>query len=172
MTLMEAFAILPKPRSGPAQRHDFREMILVALCAVLCGANTWVDVAEWSEDHFDWLRKYIPAKEGAPSHDTFGRVFRLLDATVFEQCFRARVAGLVGVIARVVAFDGKTLRGSHDGHNTALHMVSAYLTCRGWTRPYEHTGRNSRALAWSSGRSTSVRVFRCAGPAVRPARGW
>jgi hypothetical protein len=131
MTLLEAFSILPEPRTGPAQRHDLREMILMALCAVLCGTNTWVDVAEWAEDQLEWLRKYIPAKAGAPSHDTFGRVFRLLDAKVFEQCFRAWIASLVGVISGVVTLDGKTLRRSGNGHNTALHMVSAYLSGSG-----------------------------------------
>jgi hypothetical protein len=50
MTLTEAFAVLIDPRTGPAQRHDLREMILMALCAVLCGENTWMDIAEWAED--------------------------------------------------------------------------------------------------------------------------
>ena len=94
MTLMEAFALLPEPRTGPAQRHDLREMILMALCAALCGANTWVDVAEWTEDQLDWLRQYIPAKGGAPSHDTFGRVFRLLDAALFEQITRRLIGAM------------------------------------------------------------------------------
>jgi predicted transposase YbfD/YdcC len=147
MTLMEAFAILPEPRNGPAQRHELREMILMALCAVLCGANTWVDVAEWSEDQLDWLRKYIPAKSGAPSHDTFGRVFRLLDASIFEQCFRDWIASLVGVISGVVALDGKTLRGSRDGHNTALHMVSAYLSGSGLSLAQEGTRGKGHEIA-------------------------
>lgn len=147
MTLMEAFALLPEPRTGPAQRHDLREMILMALCAVLCGANTWVDVAEWAEDQLDWLRQYIPAKGGAPSHDTFGRVFRLLDAAIFEQCFRHWIASLVGVIDGVVAFDGKTLCGSRDGHNTALHMVSAYLSGSGLSLAQEGTRGKGHEIA-------------------------
>ncbi|HMY07192.1 MAG TPA: transposase family protein, partial [Accumulibacter sp.] len=59
MTLTEAFAGLQDPRTGPAQRHDLREMILMALCAVLCGADTWVDVADWAEDNEAWLRQYL-----------------------------------------------------------------------------------------------------------------
>jgi predicted transposase YbfD/YdcC len=130
MTLTEVFAVLTDPRTGPARRHDLREMILMALCAVLCGADTWVDVAEWAEDNEAWLRRYLVLAHGTPSHDTFGRVFRVLDATVFEQCFRSWIAGLVGVVDGVVALDGKTVRGSCDGQNTALHMVSAYAsTC-------------------------------------------
>ncbi len=131
MTLTEIFAGLQDPRTGPAQRHDLREMILMALCAVLCGADTWVDVANRAEDNEDWLRRYLVLERGTPSHDTFGRVFRILDATVFEQCFRGWIAGMVGVIDGVVALDGKTVRGSRDGGNTALHMISAFATGSG-----------------------------------------
>ena len=72
MTLSEAFSGLQDPRTGPAQRHDLREMILMALCAVLCGADSWVDVAEWAEDNQVWLRRDLVLAPGAPSHDTFG----------------------------------------------------------------------------------------------------
>lgn len=131
MTLTEAFSELPDPRTGPAQRHDLSEMILMALCAVLCGADTWVDVAEWADDNEGWLKRYLVLKRGTPSHDTFGRVFRLLDAKVFETCFRSWIAGLVGIVQGVIAFDGKTVCGSQDGHNTALHLVSAFATASG-----------------------------------------
>ncbi len=82
MTLTEAFAGLRDPRTGPARRHDLKEMILMALCAELCGADTWVDVAEWEEDNEAWLKRYLRLEHGTPSHDTFGRLFRLLDAKV------------------------------------------------------------------------------------------
>jgi hypothetical protein len=59
MTLTEAFVTLTDPRTGPAQRHDLREMILMALCAVLCGENSWVDVAQWAEDNESWLKRYL-----------------------------------------------------------------------------------------------------------------
>lgn len=131
MTLTEAFAGLPDPRTGPAQRHDLREMIVTALCAVLCGADTWVDVAEWAEDNEEWLKKYLVLANGTPSHDTFGRVFRILDARVFEASFRQWISGLVGIVDGVVAIDGKTARGSKDGQSTALHTLTAYATARG-----------------------------------------
>lgn len=131
MTLVEAFSGLPDPRTGPAQRHDLREMIVMALCAVLCGADTWVDVAEWAEDNENWLKNYLVLAHGTPSHDTFGRVFRILDARVFEAGFRQWIAGMVGVVAGVVAIDGKTACGSKDGRNTALHMLTAYATASG-----------------------------------------
>ncbi|MFV0372174.1 MAG: ISAs1 family transposase [Azonexus sp.] len=147
MTLEEAFTGLADPRTGPAQRHDLREMILMALCAVLCGADTWVDVAEWAEDNESWLRRYLVLVHGTPSHDTFGRVFRVLDATVFEQCFRNWVSGLVGVIEGVVALDGKTVCGSRDGENTALHMVSAYATASGLCLGQEGTRGKGNEIA-------------------------
>ena len=129
--LIRAFSILPDPRTGPAQRHDLKEMIVMTLSAVLCGADNWVDVAEWASDNEDWLKKYLVLEQGTPSHDTFGRVFRLLDAEVFEQCFRCWIQGIAGHVKGVIALDGKTLCGSRDGANTALHMVSAFATQSG-----------------------------------------
>lgn len=139
MTLTEAFGGLEAPRTGPARRHDLAEMILMALCAVLCGADTWVDVTEWAEDNEAWLKRYLILEHGTPSHDTFGRVFRLLDAKVFEACSRAWISSLAGVVAGVVAIDGKTACGSRDGHNTALHTISAYATVSGLCLGQEHT---------------------------------
>jgi predicted transposase YbfD/YdcC len=131
MKLLDAFSALPDPRTGPAQRHDLTEMIVIATCAVMCGGDTWVDIAEWAEDNEEWLKKYLCLANGTPSHDTFGRVFRLLDATVFESSFRQWISSLVGAVQGVIAIDGKTICGSQDGHNTALHMVSAYVTRSG-----------------------------------------
>jgi len=147
MTLDEAFTGLSDPRTGPAQRHDLREMILMALCAVLCGADTWVDVAEWAEDNESWLRRYLVLAHGTPSHDTFGRVFRILDAAVFERCFRSWIAGLVGIIDGVIALDGKTVCGSRDGENTALHMVSAFATSSGLCLGQEGTRGKGNEIA-------------------------
>ncbi len=147
MTLDEAFTGLADPRTGPALRHNLREMILMALCSVLCGADTWVDVAEWAEDNESWLRRYLVLAHGTPSHDTFGRVFRVLDATVFEQSFRNWVSGLVGVIEGAVALDGKTVCGSRDGENTALHMVSAYATASGLCLGQEGTRGKGNEIA-------------------------
>jgi predicted transposase YbfD/YdcC len=147
MTLDEAFTGLADPRTGPAQRHDLREMILMALCAVLCGADTWVDVAEWGEDNEPWLRRYLELKHGTPSHDTFGRVFRVLDAKVFEQSFRSWISGLVGVVDGVIALDGKTVCGSRDGENTALHMVSAFATTSGLCLGQEGTRGKGNEIA-------------------------
>jgi predicted transposase YbfD/YdcC len=85
------------------------------------------------------LKRYLVLEHGTPSHDTFGRVFRLLDAKVFEACFRGWVGGRIGIVAGVVAIDGKTACGSRDGHNTALHTISVYATASGLCLAQEHT---------------------------------
>ena len=98
----------------------------MAICAVLCGCDDWVDVADWCEEEAGWLKTLLVLAKGTLSHDTFGEVFRVLDANVFENCFRQWISGIVGVVKGVGFLDGKTVRGSKDGPNTALHMVSAY----------------------------------------------
>jgi predicted transposase YbfD/YdcC len=147
MTLIEVFGWVVDPRKGPARRHALHEMILIALCAVMCGADTWVDVAEWGNDNEAWLKKYLKLSHGTPSHDTFSRVFRVLDAKVFEQCFRTWIAGRVGVVEGVIALDGKTLCGSQDGPNTARHMVSAYATASGLCLGQEGTRGKGNELS-------------------------
>jgi predicted transposase YbfD/YdcC len=147
MTLQEAFSRVKDHRRGPAVRHDLKEMIVMAICAVLCGCDDWVDVADWCEEESDWLRTFLVLAKGTPSHDTFGEVFRVLDAKVFENCFRQWVSDIVGVVKGVVAFDGKTVRGSKDGPNTALHMVSAYATELGVSLGQEGSAGKGNELA-------------------------
>jgi len=127
-------------------RHDLKEMIVMAICAVLCGCDDWVDVADWCAEEEGWLRTFLVLAKGPPSHDTFGEVFRVLDAKVFESCFRQWIASIVGVAKGVVAFDGKTVRGSKDGPNTALHMVSAYATELGVSLGQEGTAGKGNEL--------------------------
>lgn len=147
MTLQEVFSEIEDHRRGPTVRHDLKEMIVMAICAVLCGCDDWVDVADWCEEEAGWLRTFMVLAKGTPSHDTFGAVFRVLDATVFENCFRQWIASIVGVVDGVVAFDGKTVRGSKDGPNTALHMVSAYATELGVSLGQEGTAGKGNELA-------------------------
>lgn len=125
------FGDLPDPRIDRCKRHDLLEVVTVALCAVLCGADTWVDVAEFGRSKEPWLRTCLALPNGIPSHDTFGRVFAALDPTAFETAFLGWVQALATTTAgQVVALDGKTLRRSHDRINGKgpLHLVSAWAS--------------------------------------------
>jgi predicted transposase YbfD/YdcC len=147
MVLQDAFLQIKDKRRGPARKHDLQEMIVMAICAVLCGCDGWVDIADWCEDEAPWLKGFLVLRHGTPSHDTFGDVFRVLDGQVFEACFRQWIASLVGVVDGVIALDGKTVRGSKDGPNTALHLVSAYATALGVSLGQEGSAGKGNELA-------------------------
>ena len=106
-------------------------MIVMAICAVLCGCDGWVDIADGCEDEERGLKTFLVLRHGTPSQDTFRDVYRVLDGRVFEACFRQWIARLIGVAEGVVALEGKTMRGSKDGPNTELHLVCAYATTLG-----------------------------------------
>ena len=146
MTLLSIFSRLEDPRRGPAKRYGLNEIIVMAICAVLCGADDWVEVADWCEDEGEWLKGFLDLPHGTPSHDTFGDVFRVLDPDVFESCFREWIGGLVGVVKDIIALDGKTVRGSKDGSIPPLHLVSAYATSLGLTLGQEGSAGKGNEL--------------------------
>ncbi len=123
------FAPLTDPRADRGQGHLLVDLVTVALCAVICGADGWVAVETFGRAKAAWLRTFLALPSGIPSHDTFGRVFARLDPAEFQRCFLNWVRAVVPETAgQVVALDGKTLRRSHDRSNgkAALHMVSAW----------------------------------------------
>ena len=122
------FSRLEDPRTGNARRHDLCELLVIALCSCLCGGTTCTDMAEFAEDKEPFLRDFLTLKNGLPSHDTFSRLFRLLDPGAFGECFSQFMREFSQQTAGVVAIDGKTLRRSFDAANakSALHMVSAW----------------------------------------------
>ena len=104
---------------------------MIALCAVLCGADNWVEIEEFGKAQREWFDRFLKLPNGIPSHDTFGRVFGMLDPEQFATCFSQWVASVSQLVqGEVVAIDGKTLRGCHDRSNGrgALHLVSAWAT--------------------------------------------
>lgn len=128
-SLIEHFAVLPDPRRGPAIQHRFLDIVVIAICAVICGADDWVEVEAYGRAKRAWLQGFLELSNGIPSHDTFGRVFAQLDAERFAACFAAWVQTVVELLpGQVVAVDGKTLRRSHDrrGGKGPLHLVSAW----------------------------------------------
>lgn len=123
----DCFADLEDPRKANA-RHALNEVLIIALCAMLCGGEDCSDMAVFGRAKEDFLRQFLKLPHGIPSHDTFSRVFRLLDPAQFQVCF-SRFMGHFGEAAQgVVAIDGKTLRRSFDraSGKSPLHLVSAW----------------------------------------------
>jgi predicted transposase YbfD/YdcC len=129
--LLDHFRALDDPRVERTKRHRLLDVVAVAICAVVCGAETWVEVEAFGKAKEAWLRGFLALPGGIPAHDTFGRVFAALDPGQFEACFRSWVAAVARLTAgEVVALDGKTLRRSHDRANgkDALALVGAWAT--------------------------------------------
>ncbi|QTQ30026.1 Transposase, IS4-like [Aromatoleum bremense] len=149
MPVSEVFVSVPDPRSKRQARHDLSELLTVAVCAVLCGANDFVDVALWGKSNLAWLRKFLKLKAGVPSHDTFCRVLAMIDPAAFEAAFLRWVGVLVPALApdSVVAIDGKTSRRS-GGKDTSgpLHMVSAFAAGMGLVLGQRATDQKSNEI--------------------------
>ena len=130
-SLAEHFGTLEDPRAEHLTEHKLLEIILIAICAVICGAETWTDVELFGNERLGWLRQFMALENGIPSHDTFGRVFARLGPEQFQQCFITWVKAVFQVTqGQVVAVDGKSIRRSHDrtSGREAIHMVSAWAT--------------------------------------------
>lgn len=124
----EAFAALPDPRTGNAKRHDLLEVLVMALTASICGAESCSDFADFAVDREDLFREFLRLEHGVPSHDTFSRIFRLLDPSAFGSCFGHFVDALGAAGEGVIAIDGKTLRRSFDdaSQGNPLAVVTAF----------------------------------------------
>lgn len=126
---LEIFKDLPDPRGLRNQRHKLFDIFCISICGVLSGADNWVKVATFGRKKENWLKTFLELPNGIPSHDTFDRVFRLVDPGEFEKRFVKWTEEMANLLpGEIVAIDGKTLRGSHDKSNgiAALHCVSAF----------------------------------------------
>jgi len=128
LVFLSFFADFPDPRQPGKVIYPLQEVFLLCLLAVLAGSETVVDIARFGQKKIELLRRFLPFKDGTPSHDQLGDILATLDATEFQRRFVAWVASLIGVSADVIAIDGKTVRrSSHKrGGKAAIHMVSAF----------------------------------------------
>ncbi len=137
-TLFAHFSEMEDPRVDRTKRHHLIDIITIAICAIVCGADNWTEVALFGKAKKEWFQTFLALPNGIPSHDTFGRLFSLLDPIAFEQHFSSGVRTIATLTKReVVAIDGKTARRSFtkksSGDWNALHLVSAFATKNGLT---------------------------------------
>lgn len=129
--IADCFSDLVDPRIDRTKRHRLLDIVTIAVCAVLSGAESWVEVAEWGRIKRAWLADWLDLPHGIPSHDTFGRVFARLDPGQFEAGFLRWVQTIAQTAEpEVIALDGKTVRRSGDRRTgqDPLHLISAWAT--------------------------------------------
>jgi predicted transposase YbfD/YdcC len=130
-SLEQHFQDLPDPRIERTRKHPLINIVFMAVCGVLSGANSVAAIHEFAIDRRTWFARYLDLTPGIPSEDTFGRVLARLDPGAFEKCLWSWTQAVQEVTAnRLVAIDGKTVRGSadHETGRAAIHMVSAWAT--------------------------------------------
>lgn len=128
--LLRFFRSMRDPRAANA-RHPFSDVLTIAILAVLCGSESWEAVEAWGRGNAEWLGEFLELPHGVPSHDTFDRVFGMLDPLAFETCFTDWTRTLIDNGAGLfIAVDGKTLRRSfkHAWSKTPVHLVSAFVS--------------------------------------------
>ena len=134
--IFTCFENLPDPRCpGGNKQHVLHELVVITLCATICGSESWTDVERFAQEKENWLKQFLRLENGIPSHDTIGRVFAALDTAAFQVCLQDWVNQLqLDLKGQGIHIDGKTVRRSFDAatNRQALHLVSAWadgLSC-------------------------------------------
>ena len=123
------FEDLTDPRLDRKKLHKLQDIVVIAILAVICGADGWAAVESFGKGKYEWLKTFLELPNGIPSHDTFGRVFALLSPVELQRCFMNWIQAVAEVSeGQIIAIDGKTLRRSYDrgSDKAAIHMVSAW----------------------------------------------
>jgi predicted transposase YbfD/YdcC len=134
--IIEYFSVVPDPRriNHYHLKHPLTDILIIAIVATIAGADTWVDIESFGIERSDWLKQFLTLENGIPSHDTFARVFSILDPKIFQNCFQSWVQSIVTKTdGEVIAIDGKTVRRAYTKDERPLHIVSAFATTNGVT---------------------------------------
>lgn len=130
-SITKYFAKRKDPRRAHRRLHNLQDIIVTALCAVIAGAQDWQQIETFGRTRLDWLRRFLELPNGAPSHDTFERVFDRINPQAFQACFREWVQAISTALGiKHIAIDGKTLRGSGSAKFGPRHRVSAWATAQ------------------------------------------
>jgi len=146
------FGNLKDPRVQRSQIHPLINIVVIGLCAVICGAQSFTEMEEFGKAKRDWLSKFLDLSNGIPSHDTFNSVFARLDPMQFEQCLLSWILALQELTGgQILAIDGKTLRGSYDrsDNKAAIPMVTVWATAN-------HLSLGSRVVEEKSNEITAI----------------
>ena len=130
-TITDYFAEVEDPRIDRTKDHELLDILVIAICGVICGGDGWAGIETFGNAKLDWLETFLDLPNGIPSHDTFGRVFARLDPESLQRCFIKWVKAVQEVTdGQVIAIDGKCLRHSFDTWTakSAIHMVSAWAS--------------------------------------------
>ena len=148
-SLLEHVSRLKDPRIERHKRHALTDIVVLTICAVVSGAEGWEDMAAFGHEKLGWLRRFIPLKNGVPSHDCIAYVISRLSPKSFQRCFLDWTQEVMEQIqGEVIAVDGKTARRSHDrkrGKNP-LHMVSAWAAANRLVLGQEQTEEKSNEI--------------------------
>jgi len=142
------FADLPDPRRESRNNlHPLHDILMIVLCAVLSGVEDWVGMEAFAEEKEAWLRGFLDLPNGIPSHDTLSDVLGRIDPAAFRAAFTAwATPALPGLAGEQVCVDGKTVRGSRDGENPAVHLVSAFAGQARWVLAQQAVAEKSNAI--------------------------
>jgi predicted transposase YbfD/YdcC len=130
VALARYFAALPDPRIDRTKKHLLVDIVVITICAVIAGADSWEEIAAFGQSKEAWLRRFLTLPEGIPSHDTFYRVFAALEPRAFQDCFGQWITAVSKVTGlKTIAVDGKAVRAArHATASGCLHLVNAWAT--------------------------------------------
>lgn len=170
-SLFSCMKDIPDPRKPYNQRHRFLDVVIIAVLAVLCGMDTWYEIHDWALARQMWLETFLELPGGTPSHDTFNRIFQMMDPEKFHEAFLRWTQELVPFLEGVVSLDGKTMRRSRGSASCTCYkcMVIGKRSCS-WTVACGRKNKRNQSHTRTAGIVVSERMHcnhRCHGDTER-----